>query len=122
MEEQRFDTVLVVCGCDKKSYRILNRLYDAGFSVVGPVPNASMALALAAQASPTIALVATPPTGRRNAAELASELMRTWGVRSWLLTCSDEPADEAASWAASDKRVTHLQQALGGSLISEGAV
>ncbi|MCC7268170.1 MAG: hypothetical protein IT546_12660, partial [Caulobacteraceae bacterium] len=62
--EDHSDTVLLVCSDEERSRDLLERLVEGGFGVVGPAPNAALALALAAQAAPTVALVARPPTGR----------------------------------------------------------
>lgn len=115
MTEPRTDTILLVCGCEHGAADILDKLYGGGFSVVGPAPTAAMAMAMAAQTAPTIALVAGRPSGRRNAAELAGDLMRTWGVRSWILDHADhqyEPSDAALS--ADDLRVSHIRRILHG--------
>lgn len=79
------DTVLIVCDDEKYSADLISALIESGSNVVGPVTRANMALALAAQTSPTVAIVARPPTGRRDADALARELMDTWGVRSLVL-------------------------------------
>ncbi len=115
MTEPGNETILLVCDCESSATRILDKLYHGGFGVVGPAPNASMAMAMAAQAAPTIALVATSPNGRRNAAELASDLMNTWGVRSWILERAGGGQQVGeVSWRAHEDRVTYLQRALQG--------
>jgi hypothetical protein len=72
-------------------------------------------MALAAQTAATVALVATAPSGRRNASEFARDLMATWGIRSWVLSgaqvtnsASEEP------WAADHQSVSVLKRALRG--------
>lgn len=85
MPNTHHDTILLVCDDADYAVEVLDRLYSGGYSVVGPVSTAAMALALTAQSSPTIAVVARPPTGIRKAPELADELMRTWGVTSLIL-------------------------------------
>lgn len=114
--EHNTDTVLLVCSDEERSRDILERLVGDGFSVVGPAPNAALALALAAQSAPTIALVARPPTGRRGAAELAGALMSQWGIGSVVL---DEALDvglqidDGASWAPRPGQRARLRRALG---------
>ncbi|HYD46311.1 MAG TPA: hypothetical protein VEA79_13680 [Phenylobacterium sp.] len=110
------DTVLLVCSDEERSRDILERLVEGGFGVVGPAPNAALALALAAQAAPTVALVARPPTGRRDAAELADALMSQWGIGSVVLAdalgegllLEDDP-----SWAPRPQQQARLRRALG---------
>jgi hypothetical protein len=111
MGNSRDETILLVCDCEMVTEEILSKLYDGGFSVIGPVPNASLALALAAQSSPTMALVATATTGRRSAVQLADDLMKTWGIRSWLLEDALE-GDKSDVWSVPDDRVAHIQRAL----------
>ena len=113
MEEPGNDTVLLVSDCEHSTADILDKLYDAGFSVVGPAPNARMALLMASQTAPTIAVVASPPNGRRDAAELAGDLMRTWGIRSWVLERAVvEGCVAQADWAADPTRLNHLRRVL----------
>jgi hypothetical protein len=113
MTERRNETILLVCDCEHSTTDILDKLYLGGFSVVGPVPNARMALLMAAQTVPTIAVVASPPNGRRNAAELANDLMRTWGIRSWVLERAEVAGTSPdAVWAADDDRLGHIRRAL----------
>lgn len=100
------ETILLVCDCDDRSADILGRLQAAGYAVIGPVQNAGTAMAVAAHTPPTLALIARPPNGRRNATEFAQDLMQTWGVRSWIL---DHEADAASDWAAEDGRVAHIR-------------
>ncbi|OYX31461.1 MAG: hypothetical protein B7Y99_10000 [Caulobacterales bacterium 32-69-10] len=99
--------------CDDESYslHLLDRLSDSGFGVLGPAPNAAIALALASQSRATVALVASQPRG---APELADSLMRTWGVRSLLLQdVSDADDFTAADWAAAPAQRDRLHRALG---------
>lgn len=89
----------------------MNRLYAGGFNSIGPVPTAGLALALAGQTHPTVAIVAGTPTGRRGGAELASRLHADWGVPSWLM---DETEDgPAAEWAPRPEQMERLALALG---------
>lgn len=106
------ETILLVCDCEQSSADILRKLHKAGISVVGPAANASMAMAIAAQTPPTIAVVATPPNGRRNAAEFAGDLLRTWGVQSWILEGAALPESPAEISDADDPRIARLQAIL----------
>ena len=81
--------ILLVCADQDRAFGILEKLYDEGFSTVGPVPSAGLALTLTAQTSPRTAIIAGQTTGRRSAEELAGELSRTWGVECFLLTDED---------------------------------
>lgn len=110
MEESTHEIVLLVCNCEKSTEEILDKFYDAGLNVIGPAPNARVALIMAAQNAPTIALVASAPNGRRNASELASELMRTWGVRSWIPESAE--IDGKEFWAPDDDRLSPIRRAL----------
>lgn len=116
MKHVNTDTVLLVCDDEGRCRDILARLFDEGFSVIGPAASASLALALAAQTAPTVALVAKPPTGRRKALELAQELMSAWGVRSWVLkeACPEGVKPSAAvHWAPRAGQLERLQRAIG---------
>jgi hypothetical protein len=79
------DTILVVCRDEDYSNNLIGSLQDIGASVVGPVADGDMALALAAQTSPNLAIVADDPSCDRDAQTLARELHETWGVRSLVL-------------------------------------
>lgn len=111
------DTVLVVCSDEERTRDILERLALGGFGVVGPASSAALALALAAQAAPTVALVARPPTGRRDAAELATALMSQWGIGSVVLAdVLNEGGlvlDDDPSWAPRPGQQARLRRALG---------
>jgi hypothetical protein len=114
--EDHSDTVLLVCSDEERSRDLLERLVRGGFGVVGPAPNAALALALAAQAAPTVALVARPPTGRRGAAELADALMNQWGIGSVVLAdalVEGLELDDAPSWAPRPGQQARLRRALG---------
>jgi hypothetical protein len=73
-----------------------------------------MALALAAQTSPDMAIVTHPLTGRRDAETLARELHETWGVRSLLLDTAG-PIEGEQPWLpepeALDRLIDTLAQA-----------
>jgi hypothetical protein len=116
MEAIQHDTVLLVCRDPLFAERTLRRFYQAGHPIVGPVSTAAMALALAAQAAPRVALVAQPLTGRRNTLDLARELMRQWGIRSLLLKDALprglDGAREALTWRPSLAETRRLMDLL----------
>jgi len=85
MTDPHLGTILIVCNDEDYSNNLIEKLQRIGTRVVGPVTRANMALALAAQTSPDMAIVAHPLTGRRDAETLARELHQTWGVRSLIL-------------------------------------
>jgi len=115
MDHGSAHTVLLVCGSDTHARNILQRLYEAGIGVIGPAPTAGHAMALAAQTAATVALVATAPSGRRNASEFARDLMATWGIRSWVLSGADDGKNSPDEpWAADPQSVSVLKRALGG--------
>ncbi len=118
MTELQSDTVLLVCDDADYAVAVLDKLYSGGYSVVGPVSTAAMALALTAQSCPTIAVVARPPTGIRKAPELADELMRTWGVTSLILDGGFEvgagESAQAPHWSPRPGQVERLRRALDG--------
>lgn len=111
------DTVLLICSDGASAATLRDRLFEEGFQVIGPASTAAMAMALAAQTLPTVAVIARPPTGRRNAAEAARDLMRTWGVGSVVL---GDATDRLASpppesrWVARPSQVARLRRALTG--------
>lgn len=113
--ENHSDTVLLVCGDEARAHEILGKLIDDGFGVVGPTPNARLALALAAQSVPTVAVVAHPPTGRRNARELARDLMANWGVGSLILADAHpaEVDDLIDTWTPRPGQLERLRRTLG---------
>jgi len=104
------DTVVVACSTPSSSEKIVGILSDFGFSVVGPVDSARMALALAAQTPLTLAVVGSKLTGRRDGPTLARELMKTWGVRSVLV--EDDEALDDADWRAEDPLAARVRLAL----------
>lgn len=114
LREHPNDTILLICGSESESVGILTKLFDAGFGVVGPAPNATLALALAAQTTPTIAVVITQPTGKRCTVELADELKRTWGIPSWVretVGC-DRAVNDPFDWRAPTDQVARIRQRL----------
>lgn len=94
MDPTPMDTILVICRDEKYSANLIGSLHDIGASVVGPVSNGDMALALAAQTSPNLAIVADDPTCSRDARGLARELHDTWGVRSLVLDSASRAPGE----------------------------
>lgn len=106
------ETILLICGDEADAATIMTDLYKADIRVVGPIHTARMALAMAAQTGPTLALLAGQPTGERKAAELAQAMMSTWGVRSMLLDPNDHDAHEASDWRAPDHQVALVRRAL----------
>ncbi len=85
MTSMPMDTILVVCRDADYSTDLIGSLQDIGANVVGPVSDGDTALALAAQTSPNLAIVADEPTCDRDAEDLARELHAIWGVRSLVL-------------------------------------
>jgi hypothetical protein len=112
------EIVLLVCDDEKYSLELMDRLSDSGHRVLGPVTNAAMAMTIASQSLPTVALVASQSLDASGPA-LADGLMRQWGVRSLLLGReAPEPEDfaEAAAepeWAAEPARRARLHRDLG---------
>lgn len=94
MNTTPMDTILVVCRDEDYSFNLIGSLQDIGANVIGPVSNGDMALALAAQTSPNLAILADPPTCERDAEGLARELHATWGVRSLVLERAQEGIGE----------------------------
>lgn len=117
MDAIQHDTVLLVCSDPIFATRVLTSFFRAGYPIVGPVASASMALMLAAQTAPQLALVARPLTGRRNARDLARDLLRNWGIRSLVLdeaVAGDRPVlDDDARWRTSPRETARLMAALG---------
>lgn len=118
MSDHDKETILFICGDAIDAATIMTDLYDADIRVVGPIHTARMALAMAAQTSPTLALLAGEPTGERKAPELAQALMSTWGVRSMLLDPNDHDAHKTSDWRAPDHQVAHVRRALTQSRLS----
>jgi hypothetical protein len=105
--------ILLVCDDERRSYEIMRRLHLAGLGVVGPVTSAAQAMVLAGQESSTVAVVAGRPTGRRDAAELARDLMSAWGINSWVLAgagCDDPTA--GIEWSRDPECLARLKRAL----------
>lgn len=109
--------ILLVCADRDRSFAILDRLYDEGFSTVGPAPTAGLALTLTAQTMARTAILAGQTTGRRSVAELADELSRNWGVECFVLADESAPQDIAAETAFRDPVAT-LRHALGTAALS----
>lgn len=106
------ETILLICGDEADAASIMTNLYEADIRVVGPIHTARMALAMAAQTGPTLALLAGQPTGERKAAELAQAMMSTWGVRSMLLNPTEHDAHAASDWRAPEHQVALVRRAL----------
>ena len=105
--------MLVVCSDEEYAANILEKLIESGYSVVGPVQTAGVALAMAAQTIATVAVVARPPTGKRGARELAAALMRDWNIGS-LILCDDDTEDDNAEWLPHPEKVRDLRRAMRG--------
>ena len=94
MSSTPMDTILLICRDEDYSVSLIGSLQDIGANVVGPVSDGDVALALAAQTSPNLAIVADDPTCARDAEGLAKELHDTWGVRSLVLDDNPRPTGE----------------------------
>jgi hypothetical protein len=88
------DTILVICRDADYSTVLIGSLQDIGANVVGPVSDGDVAMVLAAQTSPNLAILADEPTCDRDAEGLARELHETWGVRSLVLESAARPVGE----------------------------
>jgi hypothetical protein len=108
------ETVLLICSEESTSAELLGKLSGHGHGVVGPAENARMALAMAAQHLATIALVASAPTGRRSAVELAQALKRDWGIGSIILDDVEAGAGaQAHEWAPQPSQAARVLEAIG---------
>jgi hypothetical protein len=90
------DTILLICRDESYSTNLIGNLHDIGANVVGPTPDGNVAMTLAAQSSPNLAIIADDPSCDRDAEGLARELHEIWGVRSLVLdtagaTGADQP-------------------------------
>ncbi len=116
MADQYHETVLLVCDDPRDAQSILEQCFENDIDVVGPAPTASMALALAAQSAPTLALLARPPAGRRGARRLAADLLRLWGIRSHVLGAAlgreERYVAEPEPWTLSSRRAARLDRIL----------
>lgn len=120
MSDHGNETVLLVCDDENYSLKLIDLLNDSGHRVLGPVTNAAMALTIASQSLPTVAVVASQSVDATDGSELADNLMRTWGVRSLLLgRQTPEPEDFAGAaisapvWAAHPAQRERLHRDLG---------
>ncbi|MDZ4372173.1 MAG: hypothetical protein U1C74_12215 [Phenylobacterium sp.] len=115
MTEASLGAILVVCNDEAYASDLIGKLHESGASVVGPVTRANMALALAAQSTPDMAIVTHPLTGRRDAEELARALHDTWGVRSLVLdeALSGAQASGEQPWLPTGDDLTRLRRVLG---------
>jgi hypothetical protein len=78
-------TILVAGAAAEYPEHLVERLTDAGVTVIGPVDTARMALALVAQTPADLAIVSTSLAGRRDGQALARALQETWGVPTVVL-------------------------------------
>ena len=116
MHDMTSETVLVVCSDAKLADHLLDSLFQNGVNAVGPVDSARMAIAVATNAQPTLAVIANPPTGRRGAVELAQALERDWGIRSWILDDAVWERDRTSgdlAWSANPRQIEGLRRVLG---------
>lgn len=122
-EELRDHTIIVICGSAVCAEQILSSLFEADVRAVGPASTARLALTLAAVTSPTLALIAEPPTGARGSTALAQALAETWGIPSLILHRRGSPAEEALEqdWAPSPHQISSLYRAIDGRKALEGA-
>lgn len=118
MQDTDKETVLLICGDAAKAARIMANLYEAQVSVIGPIQTAGVALAMTAQTSATLALLASEPTGQRTAPQLAKTLLDTWGVRSMLLDETEHAAWGDVAWRAPDSQVSRIREVLSRSQLS----
>ena len=102
------ETVIVACGDEAVSARMVQRLSEAGFGVIGPASSARMALALAAQTPASMAIVTPELSDGRPGRDLARDLMTNWGVRSMVL----EAGSEIAEWTVASADAARLSRAL----------
>lgn len=103
------ETVIVACGDEAVSARMVQRLSEAGFGVIGPASSARMALALAAQTPASMAVVTADLSDGRPGRDLARDLMSNWGVRSMVLEAG---SDIAADWMVASADAARLSRAL----------
>lgn len=73
-------TILLAHGDLAVLDRLVPRLSDMGYDVVGPASTAREALAYAAQTAVELALIGERLAGRRDGRELGEALRSAWGV------------------------------------------
>jgi hypothetical protein len=114
MQDDGIDNVLLVWGGGDGVAELLGNMLDNGISVIGPAKSASIAMTLAAQSAPTLAVIARPPNGRRDATQLADDLYKIWGVCTWVMpsALADDGAEPAA-WAAPEAKIERVRRAMG---------
>jgi hypothetical protein len=78
-------TVLVAGAAAARPEHLVERLTDAGVTVIGPVDTAKLALALVAQTPADLAIVTADLAGRRDGQALAAALQDIWGVPTVVL-------------------------------------
>lgn len=71
-------------------------LSEAGIEVVGPAPDATVALTLAAQSHADVALIHVEVAGPREGHSLAKALLHDWGVPSVLFEAGPAGGEELA--------------------------
>jgi len=71
-------------------------LSEAGFEVVGPAPDAAVALTLAAQSHADVALIHVAVAGPREGHSLAQALREDWGVPSVLFEAGPAGGEDLA--------------------------
>lgn len=90
MDAAKTETIIVAMSERHAPDRLVQRLLAEGHGVVGPATTAAMALALAAQAPATLAVVHLDLDGGRDGRKLAALLSDTWGVPSVLIADTPE--------------------------------
>lgn len=93
-------TVIVVTTSTEAAQRTVERLTDSGFSVVGPVERANMALALAAQTPVDLAVADVRLGGQRDGPAFARDLMSAWGAPTVLV--GEDPTNAAVPESGAD--------------------
>ncbi|HEX6860765.1 MAG TPA: hypothetical protein VF138_11280 [Caulobacteraceae bacterium] len=88
-------TILLASADAAYAARMIPRLIDRGFHVVGPVSNARLALALAASVPIRVALIGEQLSGMRDGRALARALRANWGVPS-VVVSGEAPAANSA--------------------------
>ena len=89
MDARTEHRVLIAHPNDDYVSRVLAKCRERGIQVVGPAGTARMALALAALAPVSFALVARSLPDERNGDALAEALNGRWGVAASVIDCPD---------------------------------
>src|SRR5687768_11634631 len=111
MDDSHVESVILVCDDERESHDILNKLEAEGIGVIGPATSATMALTLASQSFANIAVLARRPSGGPLDADLAKNLMNTWGVRSVVL---EGDVETHGDWAPRPAQAARLRDILQG--------